>query len=483
MRKRIELQYELGTIRVEDVKIPKTRDELPPTLRALQYIYQTPEANEQVFTILNKKILTTHKGRPGMSLWEILVLGIVRLTLDVNYDRLEHIANYDRLVRSILGIENEYGFTARKTYSLQAIKDNVSLLDEDMLDEINNIVISQGHKIKKKENEKISAKVDSYVVESNVHFPTDLNLLKDGINKSIKLCTKLADILHLSGWRKQDMWLNRIKSQYRIVNKIKGGKNQDSRKKRAVLNYLDEVVKVLDKIDKSKQEFEQLDNVSTVEALIYKDLLYFEEMSYKHVNLIRRRLLLDEVIPHSEKVFSLFEVYTEWINKGKAGNKIELGIKLAISTDQFGFILNKRIMENEQDVDAAVPIFEALKAHYDMESISYDKGFWSKENYESINGEIPQVIMPKKGKQNKEEYEREHTKEFIKKRKAHSAIESNINSLEHHGLNRCPDKGLGHYKRYIALGVLSYNLHKLGNILQEEELKKAKRRNKKKLAA
>jgi hypothetical protein len=140
-------------------------------------------------------------------------------------------------------------------------------------------------------------------------------------------------------------------------------------------------------------------------------------------------------------------------------------------------------MENEQDVDAAVPIFEALKAHYDMESISYDKGFWSKKNYESINGEIPQLIMPKKGKQNKEEYEREHTKEFIKKRKAHSAIESNINSLEHHGLDRCPDKGLGHYKRYIALGVLSYNLHKLGNILQEEELKKTKRRNKKKLAA
>lgn len=154
MRKRIELQYELGATRIEDITIPKTRDELPPVLRALQYIYQTPEVNEQVFNILNKKISTIHKGRPGMSLWEILVLGIVRLTLDANYDRLEHIANYDKLVRGILGVENDYGFTNRKIYALQTLKDNVSLLDEDMLDEISKIVISQGHKIKKKRAKK-----------------------------------------------------------------------------------------------------------------------------------------------------------------------------------------------------------------------------------------------------------------------------------------------------------------------------------------
>lgn len=297
------------------------------------------------------------------------------------------------------------------------------------------------------------------------------------------MCAKLSQIGNLPGWRKQEMWLNRIKSLYRIVNRINGGKNKDSRKKRAVIDYLHESINVLEKIDKSKNEYEKLGNVSIVAELIYNDLLYFEKMSYKHIDLIRRRLILNEEIPHSEKVFSLFEVYTEWINKGKAGNKIELGIKLAISTDQYGFVLDKRVMEQEQDVDATVPIYKSLKANYDLQSISYDKGFWSKENYECINGEIPQVIMPKKGKPNKREYEREHTKTFIEKRKAHSAVESNINSLEHHGLNRCPDKGLAHFKKYIALGVLSYNLHKLGNVLQQEELKKQKRRNKKKLAA
>ena len=76
-------------------------------------------------------------GRPGMTLWEILVFATVRLTLDTNYDRLELIANYDKLVRSFLGISD---FDDNlKQYSLQSLKDNVRLLDEETLDEINKL--------------------------------------------------------------------------------------------------------------------------------------------------------------------------------------------------------------------------------------------------------------------------------------------------------------------------------------------------------
>ena len=474
MRKRFELQYTLGTTPIEKIKIPKTRDELPPVLKALQYIYQTPEINKQVFKILEERIKISPKGRPGISLWEILVLGVVRLTLDINYDRLEHISNYDTLVRAILGVETNHGFSQYKIYPLQTIKDNVSLLDEAVIDKINKVIVKQGHALKKKE--KLEVKVDSYVLESNVHFPTDLNLLKDAINKSIKLAVKLSQIGDINGWRKNKMWIDIVKSSFRTVNKTiyGGGRNKQLRQQRSVLNYISVCEKVIGKIEESRAEFEHLIKTDTIAGLIYDSLLEFEKMAYKHIDLVVRRLILKEKIPHEEKVFSLFEGYTEWINKGKAGNKIELGLKVAISTDQYGFILSKRIMEKEQDVEAAVSIFETLKKDYDMESISYDKGFWSKDNFDKINGHISQVIMPKKGKLNKEEYEREHGEAFKRKRKAHSAVESNINSLEHHGLNRCPDKGLDHFKNYVSLGVLSYNLHKLGNILQQEELKKQK---------
>ena len=106
-------------------------------------------------------------------------------------------------------------------------------------------------------------------------------------------------------------------------------------------------------------------------------------------------------------------------------------------------------------------------------SHSFDKGFFSGDNKELLKqAGIENVILPKKGKLNKEEKEKENDKTFKALRNAHSAVESNINMLEHHGLDRCADKGLHGYKRYVGLSVLAYNLHILGNHLMALERKK-----------
>ncbi|HEY9174098.1 MAG TPA: ISNCY family transposase, partial [Verrucomicrobiae bacterium] len=69
--------------------------------------------------------------------------------------------------------------------------------------------------------------------------------------------------------------------------------------------------------------------------------------------------------------------------------------------------------------------------------------------------------------------EHESEKQFVALRRAHSAVESEINSLEHHGLNRCLDVGLDGYRRYVGLGVLSYNLHVIGRELQARQRARA----------
>ena len=84
MRQRFEQQMNLRTVAIADVKFPlKSRDELPPVLKALQYIFVTPELNEKVFSLLENKIVGDKKntGRPGMDLWHILVLAVARHTL------------------------------------------------------------------------------------------------------------------------------------------------------------------------------------------------------------------------------------------------------------------------------------------------------------------------------------------------------------------------------------------------------------------
>ena len=73
--------------------------------------------------------------------------------------------------------------------------------------------------------------------------------------------------------------------------------------------------------------------------------------------------------------------------------------------------------------------------------------------------------MSKRGRKNAVETQRENEPCFVARRRAPSAVASEINSLAHHGLNRCLDLGLDGYRRYAGLGVLSYNLHVIGREL------------------
>ena len=151
MRKKIEPQKKLGAISIAEVKLPlKSRDELPPILKALQHIYATPELKEEVFRILEEKVMRGKKktGRYGMELWHILVLSVVRTGLDANYDRLEDFANHHSLIRKIMGVET--GFAEGKVFSIQSIKDNVSLLDGETINRINDVVLKAGHQLVKK---------------------------------------------------------------------------------------------------------------------------------------------------------------------------------------------------------------------------------------------------------------------------------------------------------------------------------------------
>jgi len=98
-------------------------------------------------------------------------------------------------------------------------------------------------------------------------------------------------------------------------------------------------------------------------------------------------------------------------------------------------------------------------------SLSFDKGFTRSQDRELLSLYVPTVVMPKRGKKNAAEAQHEGERKFATLRRQHSAVESDINSLEHHGLNRCLDVGLDGYRRYVGYGVLSYNLHVIGREL------------------
>ena len=410
-----------------------------------------------------------------MSLWEILVLAVIRLARDADYDQLQYMADTDSLLRSLLGI-NKFG-PSQRSYALQTIKDNVGLVDAETINRINQIVVAHGHSLVTKDGaEKLEAKIDSYVFETNVHFPTDLNLLYDAARKVVDLTSQLVEETELPGWRKSKDWKKRLKNCCRNVSKLSSRRGRTTEKKekqlaQAAEEYLALTSDLYDKAYETLLHLAQIQIIYPKRNKKFDDLLYFFGHLEKHIDLVRRRLLNDETIPPGEKVYSLFESHTEWINKGKAGNKVELGLKVAVATDQYKFILDHRVMIHEEDVHVAVPMSERLLEIYKLRSLSFDKGFWSKTNFEDLESKVEQLVMPKKGKLNEQEYEREHQKTFKELRHKHSAVESSINCLEHHGLDRCPDKGLDHFKKYVALGILACNLHTLGNVLLEQDRK------------
>ena len=477
MRKRFEAQIELAQTPIELVVLPlKSRDELPPVLAGLQWIFSTPEINRAVFDLLEKKVVggkRSHTGRPGMDLWHILVLGVVRLCLDCDYDRIEHIANHDRLVRQIMGLP-DFGLGHTPMHH-RTISDNICHVDEALLAEINAIVVRHGLPLlKKNAGEKLEIKTDSYVLETNVHYPTDANLLWDAARKSIEILVPLCLQHRVSGWRKQASWKKRVKASKRMFEKAasRGGANKAVRVQSAVRDYLDAAGALEEKINAGIIALRG-EALTLLESLTLDQADRFHTHLIRHMDLLERRVINGETIPHEEKVFSLFEEHTELIKKGKVMPPVEFGHRLLISTEQHGFILDYKRMGPGSESAEAVPSADRLLGRFgagSIRSMSFDKGFSSQADRELLELYIPEVIMPKKGRKGENESARESTPRWKKLRNTHSAVESDINSLEHHGLNRCPDKGLNGYDRYVGFGVLAYNLHKIGAKLLAKQM-------------
>lgn len=270
----------------------------------------------------------------------------------------------------------------------------------------------------------------------------------------------------MPGGRKAKDWRRQLKSCEPIASQIvyRGGPNKEARMKRAVRDYLAVGRELSAKVGESLAS--RCDQ--PMELAQWEALEYFQRMLAKHMGLVERRRLKEETIPAHEKVFSLFEPHTEWIQKGKQRPNVELSHRLLIATDQPQLIQDYDVAAGVADGDRSVPVADRLPGRYgagSVASLSFAKGFTREEARELSSLYVPAVVMPKRGRKNAAETERESAKRLVALRQQHSAVESEINSLEHHGLNRCLDGGLEGYLRYGGYGVLSYDLHQIGRQL------------------
>jgi hypothetical protein len=464
MRKILQDQIQLGQVGITAVDIElHTRDELPQLLRGLQAVYGDKRARRLVFDELCAMVppeIDQNNGRPGMDLWRILVLGCVRLVCNCDFDKLQDIANNHFTLRQLLGhgmLDMDY------RYPRQTLNDNLSWFTPEVLGRINKVVVTSGRRrLGFPADEKIHGRCDSFVVETDVHFPTDINLLWDATRKSLTLVHRLFQAIGREGWRQAPYHIRQTKNRFRRVQKLRDRDRKSGECLRATEEYAQECEYLLVSVWNSVADLDE------EQAGVIR---YFVEAGEHQISLIHRRCFLGETIPHSEKVFSLFEPHTEWISKGKAGVPHELGLRVAVMESADGFILHHLVMEEQTDNEVGEEMVRQTKRLFPrLSSCSMDKGFWDPEAYARISGIIDFCVIPKKGRCNEEERKREGSSRFKTLKRKHAAVESAINALENHGLDRCRDHGIDGFRRYVGLAVVARNLQVLGRKLQEKEL-------------
>ena len=466
-------QCELGGTFIGDIDIDvKSRDDIPALLIGLQHLYMNEALRTKTFALLDAQVNPKARkdtGRPGMELWRILVLAILKQGLNCDYDRLAHIANHDALVRQMLG----HGLMIEHKYERQTVKDNVRLLRPQLLAEINQQLVEAGHEVvRKKPGETLRGRADSFCVETDVHYPTDVNLLADAMRCIIRTAAELGEEMNRTEWRQHQHIQRKVKKAFNRVRTAKQIKKSPER----VTEYLLVCNTYLQRAERTIAQAEQL-QLTTLQLAKVVQLQDYMAHAKRQIEQLTRRLLKGEKIPHDEKVFSIFEPHTRWVVKGKAGVSQELGVPVCVVEDQYRFILHHRIMWDGADVDHAVPLIcEVQQRFADFRACSFDRGFHSPSNQQQLSEMLDECTLPRKGYLSVEAKEHQSQEWFQAARQKHPGIEAAINHLEHCGLDRVRDHGERGFARAVALSVLAANLKRLGRILRDKERKRLARK-------
>ena len=444
------------------------RDEIIPVLAGLQYVYTCTPLRQQVVKLVAEDINQDSRrdvGRPGLDDWQIVVLAAVRLGCNYDYDKLQDQAENHRSLRTLLGVgdwKEDTSFSARR------IRDTLCQLKPSTLKAINHAIVSHGQELHGQAAESVRA--DSFVVETDIHYPTESRLIEDGLRKIIPLCVDLAEQVGAAGWRQNQHLLKRIKQQVRTIAQISASKSPKAKAGLAPAyeRLLSQAARILRRAE-ALQTQAKTAGCSIGILTLSTELEHWIGLTRQVCETAHRRVILGENVPNSDKLFSLFETHTQLYRRGKAGAPNQFGRLVLVVEDGAGFISHYHLMDrNASDADVIVAeIREAQKKHQGrIATASFDRGFYSAENEEQLAEILAGPCLPPRHPQQFAERLANGSVEFHRLRQRHPGIESAIGALQSgNGLKRCRDHSEIGFERYFGLSILGRNIHVLGKLL------------------
>jgi hypothetical protein len=470
MRKAMDRQQRLDRQPVLDVQLnPNCRDEMIPILTALQHIHAQPKLRDDILRAIAKDVNrdSSHKlGRQGLDYWSILVLAAVRLGCNLNYDRLQNLAEQHHALRQMMGIGN---WDERARFDWRRIRDNITRVRPETIERINHLIVSEGHQLVPQAARTVRA--DSFVVGTNIHYPTESSLIRDGLRKILQCGAAIANRLELDGWRQHKHLYRKAKSLSRQIDRVAARKGAGYQQR--LQSLYRELLALAETLVVRAQELRAsllLGAKADTEVLNWDaELAVFLDRTMLVCGTARRRVLQGQTVPNSEKLFSVFETHTQLYKRGKAAEPVQFGRQVLVYEDGAGFVIHAYLLPRDQDdQDVVVKQTRLLQERLAgrIGRASFDRGFHSPQNQHDLAEIIPHLCLPMPGAKQAVQQEQQATVEFRQARQRHPGIESAINALQAgNGLERCRDRTERGFSRYIQLGVLGRNLHVLGKIL------------------
>ena len=476
MRKPFSRQRRLDCKSPEKVSLNfECRHEIIPVLRGLQHIYTQPSLRDKTLELVAQDVNRDSRddcGRPGMDYWQILVLSAVRLGCDLDYDALQDLAEQHRALRQVMGL----GDWDEESFQFRRIHDNICLVRPETIAAVDQLIVGEGHRLAPEAAKKIRA--DTFVIETNIHYPSESTLIRDGVRKVIELAVAQAEAFDLPGWRQHEHLLGKVQKLTRRIERIAARKGPDyeTRLKKPYRQLLLVSGKILRKARLLCDELDALDSNS---GLVFQvqELRTFMERTQQVRGTARRRVLHGEKVPNEEKLFSIFEPHTQLYKRGKAGEPKQFGRLFLVYEDAAGFVVHHHLLPRDKgDRDVVVDQTKVLQTILNgkMESLSLDRGFHTPENQVQLQQIVKHPCLPKPGAKQAAKQQETATIQFRQARQRHSGVESAIGSLQSgNGLKRCRDHTEIGFTRYLALGILGRNLHTLGRLLIAQQTPKS----------
>src|SRR6202521_4425675 len=420
---------------------------------------------EQVRCDLTRGLKKAETGRSGLTPQQILrSLGLMRIK-NWNYRELRERIAHGCTLRQFTD------FYCLPVPRHDAFHRGFNRLTPETLKAINDLVVQAAVDLGLEDGQKL--RVDTTVVQTDIHHPTDNTLLWDVVRVVSRLIGCLAEAVqqHIQGFR------NRTRAARRRMQEIqrltpKERHERQTEKYRQLIGITEEVVTNTRKVLQRTRKARGKDLVADLTiAELRKEIAHYCELGDSVIDQARRRVLQGEQVPNAEKIYSIFETHTDLIKRGKVLTPVEFGHKVFLAESAQGLITQYEVLQgNPCDEQHVKPSLERHKETFGHAPELYgsDRGFFSEKNLKSCKQSgVKVVCIPQRGgKKTSVRQAYKKSPAFKKGQRFRAGIEGRISVLfRGRGMKRCLAEGHQRFELWVGAAVLANNLMRIAALL------------------